>query len=136
MPRTSSKATSKRRPATTAKHKRAANKALQAQAGFARRAAPTGRKSRPAERRTVDIPESATDHRVPFGGLFGGVLAAYAEWPAGLAACRSPIEVWLLQVRIGARVVHEWQAATQSALGISTQPFQVIQAQRRRKRVA
>jgi hypothetical protein len=42
---------------------------------------------------------------VPVMGMMRNVLDAYAELPARLAECRSPYDVWLVQLRFGQRLL-------------------------------
>ena len=96
----STKAKSKSRPATKTKAKRAGSKPLLARNSVVRRARPSSR-TRHAVAGTppsVDLPAFAMLN------LMGRMIEAYAEFPARLAQCRSPMDVWREQVRFAQRI--------------------------------
>ena len=96
----SSKAKSKHRPAAKTRAKRGAGKPLLARSAEVRRAAPASRR-----RAAVAAPvPSAGVPAFPMLDLMGRMIQAYAELPGRLAQCRSPMDVWLEQVRLAQRI--------------------------------
>ena len=92
-----SKAKSKRRPPT--KPKRGETKPLLARSAEVRTA-----KRAPRRRVTVVSPVPSAGNPLAIFGMMGRVAQAYAELPGRLAQCRSPMDVWLEQVRLTLRV--------------------------------
>ena len=92
-----SKAKSKRRPPT--KPKRSESKPLLARSAEVRTAKPA-----PRRRVTVVSPVPLAGNPFAMFGMMGRVMQAYAELPGRLAQCRSPMDVWLEQVRFTLRV--------------------------------
>ena len=92
-----SKAKSKRRPPT--KPKRSKSKPLLARSAEVRTA-----KRAPRRRVTVVSPAPLVGNPFAIYGMMGRVAQAYAELPGRLAQCRSPMDVWLEQVRFTQRV--------------------------------
>jgi hypothetical protein len=92
-----SKAKSKHRP--TVKPKRRESKPLLARSAEVR-------KAKPASRRRVAVAARVPLAGSPFAifGMMGRVVQDYAELPGRLAQCRSPMDVWLEQVRFTLRV--------------------------------
>ena len=96
----SSKAKSKRRPAAKTKAKRGGSKPLLARSAEVRRA-------KPASRRCAAVAAPVPSAGVPaflMLDLMGRMIQAYAELPGRLAQCRSPMDVWLEQVRLAQRI--------------------------------
>ena len=92
-----SKAKSKRRPPT--KPKRSKSKPLLARSAEVRKAKPG-----PRRRAAVAAQVSSAGHPFAMFGMMGRVMQAYVELPGRLAQCRSPMDVWLEQLRFTQRV--------------------------------
>ena len=99
----SSKAKAKRRP--KAKSKRARNKPLLAVEAVMVRTAKPRPKARKAS--NEESPTSPPNPALTMIALMGRVMGAYAEFPARLARCRSPMDIWLEQARLVQRVLSE-----------------------------
>jgi hypothetical protein len=100
----SSKAKAKRATAK-AKAKRARSKPLLAvQTAMVRTAKP-----RPKARKASNgnSPTSPSNPALTMIAMMGRVMGAYAEFPARLARCRSPMDIWLEQVRLVQSVFSE-----------------------------
>lgn len=96
----SSKAKSKRRAAAKTKAKRGGGKPLLARSAEVRRAKPASRR-----RAAVAAPvPSAGVPAFPILDMTGRMIQAYTELPGRLARCRSPMDVWLEQVRLVQRI--------------------------------
>jgi hypothetical protein len=93
----STKAKSKRRPPT--KPKRRESKPLLARSAEVRRAKPMSKR-----RVRVAAPVALAGNPFAIFGMMGRVVQAYAELPGRLARCRSPMDVWLEQVRFTQRM--------------------------------
>ncbi len=108
MPANSSKAKSKRHPAPKTKAKRARSKPLLA-------AVPEVRTAKPRTR-ARHVPQGmppAFPHN-PALMMMGRLMDAYVEFPARLAQCRSPMDLWLAQARFAQRIFSECQSAAPS----------------------
>lgn len=96
----SSKAKSKRRPAAKTKANRGGSKPLLARSAEVRRAKPASRR-----RAVVATPvPPAGVPAFPILDLMGRMIQVYAELPGRLAQCRSPMDLWLEQVRLAQRI--------------------------------
>ncbi len=93
----STKAKSKRCPPTKAQ--RGGSRSLLARSGDVRKT-----KAQPRQRVTVVSPVPLAVGPFAIFGMMGRVVQAYAELPGRLAQCRSPMDVWLEQVRFTQRV--------------------------------
>jgi hypothetical protein len=92
-----SKAKSKRRPLT--KPRRGESKPLLSRSAEVRTA-----KRAPRRRVAVVSPVPLAGNPFAMFGMMGRVAQAYAELPGRFAQCRSPMDVWLEQVRFTLRV--------------------------------
>jgi hypothetical protein len=98
--KSTTKAKSKTRPASKTKAKRAGTKPLLARSAEVRRAKPA-----PRRRATANVPVASVGN--PAFAMFGmtaRVMQAYAEFPFRLAQCRTPMDVWLEQMRFARRI--------------------------------
>jgi hypothetical protein len=95
----STKAKSKTRQAPKIKAKRVRTEPLLARSAEVRRAKPASR--RPA---SATVPASVGNPTFAMFGMTARVMQAYADFPFRLAQCRSPMEVWLEQMRIAQRI--------------------------------
>jgi hypothetical protein len=86
------KAKSRRRPPTEAK--RGGSQPLLARSAEVRKAKPV-----PRRRVTVAAPVPLAGNPFAIFRMMGRVVQAYAELPGRLAQCRSPMDVWLEQLR-------------------------------------
>ena len=96
----STKAKSKDRPAAKTKAKRVGTKPLLARSAEVRRA-------KPASRRRAAPTVQVASVGNPVFAMFGTaarVMRAYAEFPIRLAQCRTPMDVWLEQMRFAQRI--------------------------------
>ena len=71
------------------------SKALRADGGHFRRAAPT--------------PPAANSRGLPMVEVMGRAMAAYAELPGRLLACTSPVQFWAEYLRFGQRLFSGFQ---------------------------
>lgn len=87
-----------------AKAKRSGSKPLMAEAASVRTAKPrTSMSSAPNGKR----PTSPFNPALTVATMMGRVMGAYAELPARLSRCRSPIDIWFEQARFVQRVFGE-----------------------------
>ena len=111
----SSKAKAKHRPTAKAKAKRARSKPLLAvEAAATVRTAHLCPKLHQAS--NGNSPTSSSNPALTMIELIGRVMGAYAEFPARLAQCRSPMDIWLEQARFMQRVFSESTATTDRPL--------------------
>ena len=102
-----SKTKSKRRPTAKSKARPARSKPLLAATAPVRTAEP--------RRRTRKGTSDAVAQTHPYNpalmmiGVMGRLIGVYAELPARLAQCRSPMDLWLEQARFTQRVFTECQ---------------------------
>jgi hypothetical protein len=102
-----SKTKSKQRPSAKSKARPARSKPLLAERAPVRTAEPRRRARKDAS--------NATPLTHPFNpalmmiGVMGRLVGVYAELPARLAQCRSPMDLWLEQARFTQRVFTECQ---------------------------
>jgi hypothetical protein len=95
-----SKAKSKRRLARRTTASRTTSKPLLAATAVVRRAKPA-----PRVRARNAAPSPSVNNPVfMMTDLLGRVMTAYAELPARLAQCRTPMDVWREQLRFAQRV--------------------------------
>ena len=90
---------SRKRPA----RRKSAPKALRAEKAHVRRASPRG-----DPRAASDAVNAGTARFAPLIPL----AAAYGDWSGELMRCKTPFDVWQLQMRFGMRFLGAWQAAT------------------------
>jgi hypothetical protein len=93
----STKAKSKRRPPTEPKSR--ASKPLLTRSAEVRRAKPVSRRRTP-----IAAPVALVGNPFAIFGMMGRVMQAYSELPGRFAKCRSPMDVWLEQVRFAQRI--------------------------------
>jgi len=105
----SNKAKSKRRPTAKSKAKRRGSKALLAKAASVRTANPGSKVRKASYRKSPPYPSTPA---LTVIATMGRVMDAYAELPARLAKCRSPMDIWLEQARFVQRVFSESTAST------------------------
>jgi hypothetical protein len=101
MARKASKTKSKRRSTATFKAKRSRSKPLMAKAASVRTAKPGTSRSRASNGKP---PTSPLNPALTVIGMMGRAMGAYAEFPARLAQCRSPMDIWSEQARLVQRV--------------------------------
>jgi len=111
MPANPSKAKSKRRPAPKTKVRRAKSKPLLAAAPEVRTAKPRAR----ARKSSNTMPPAFTHNPASMMlGVMGRLMGVYVEFPVRLAQCRSPMDLWLEQVRFAQRIFSECQSTAPS----------------------
>ena len=111
MPANSSKAKSKRRPAPKTKAKRARSKPLLAVVPEVRTAKPRTRA------RPHGLPPAfPRNPALMMLGMMGRLMDAYVEFPARLAQCKSPMDLWLEQARFAQRICSVCQSTAPSGL--------------------
>ena len=107
MAKKASKTKSKRRPTAKSKARPARSKPLLAETAPVRTAEPRRRARKGAS--------DAVAQTHPYNpalmmiGMMGRLMGVYAELPARLAQCRSPMDLWLEQARFTQRVFTECQ---------------------------
>ena len=104
MARKPNKMKSERRSTAKSKAKRSGSKPLMAEAASVRTAKPsTSMSSAPYGKRS----NSPFNPALTVATMMGRVMGAYAELPARLSRCRSPIDIWFEQARFVQRVFGE-----------------------------
>ena len=104
MARKPNKMKSERRSTAKSKAKRSGSKPLMGEAASMRTAKPsTSMSSAPNGKR----PTSLFNPALTVATMMGRVMSAYAELPARLSRCRSPIDIWFEQARFVQRVLGE-----------------------------
>jgi hypothetical protein len=101
MARKLNKTKSKRRSTAMFKAKRSGSKLLMAKAASVRTAKPSTSMSRASNGKT---PTPSLNPALTATAMMGRVMRAYAEFPARLAQCRSPMDIWTEQSRFVQRV--------------------------------
>jgi hypothetical protein len=101
-----SKTKSKRRPKAKSKAGPAKSKPLLAGKAPVRRAGPARRARKDASNAMTLTPFNPALMMI---GVMGRLIGVYAELPARLAQCRSPMDLWLEQARFSQRVFTECQ---------------------------
>ena len=101
MARKPNKTKSKRRSTATFKAKRSASKPLIATAASMRTTKPSTSMSRASNGKP---PTSPLNPALTVIAMMGRVMGAYAEFPARLAQCRSPMDIWTEQAKFVQRV--------------------------------
>jgi hypothetical protein len=91
MARKANKSKSKRRSTAKFKAKRSGSKPLMTKAATVRTAKPTTRNGKP--------PTAPLNPALTVIAMMGRLMGAYAEFPARLAQCRSPMDIWSEQAR-------------------------------------
>jgi hypothetical protein len=101
MAKKANKTKSKRRSTAMFKAKRSGSKPLMAKAASVRTAKPTTSISKASNGKP---PASPLNPALMVIAMMGRVMSAYAEFPARLAQCRSPMDIWSAQARFVQRV--------------------------------
>lgn len=101
MSRKANKTKSKRRSTRKFKAKRSGSKPLMAKAASVRTAKPTTSMSKGSNGKPTTSPLNPALTAI---AMMGRVMGAYAEFPARLAQCRSPMDIWSEQARFVQRV--------------------------------
>ena len=95
----------KRKPAAKTKSKATrSTKPLLAESGFVRSGKRKAPRSPKALRRPAPPAAAPSTPAPTMGGAASGLMSDYLELPARLARCRTPVDVWLVQVRFAQRV--------------------------------
>jgi hypothetical protein len=100
MARKPNKTKSKRRSTAMFKAKRSGNKPLVAKAASVRTEKPRISMSSASNGK----PTSPLNPALTVIAMMGRVMGAYAEFPARLAQCRSPMDIWSVQAKFVQRV--------------------------------
>ena len=101
-----SKTKSKRRPTAKPKARPARSKPLLAETAPVRTTEPRRRTRKGA---SDGVAQTHPYNPALMMGVMGRLLGVYAEFPARLAQCRSPMDLWLEQARFTQRVFAECQ---------------------------
>jgi hypothetical protein len=101
MARKPNKTKSKRRSTAMFKAKRSGSKPLMAKAASVRTPKTRSSMSRASDGKP---PTSPRNPALTVSAMMGRVMGAYAEFPARLAQCRSPMDIWSAQARFVQRV--------------------------------
>jgi hypothetical protein len=101
MTRKPNKSKSKRRSTAMFKAKRNGSKPLMAKAASVRIAKTRTSMSSASNGKP---PTSPLNPALPVTAMMGRLMGAYAEFPARLAQCRSPMDIWSAQARFVQRV--------------------------------
>ncbi len=104
MARKPNKMKSERRSTAKSKAKRSGSKPLMAEAASVRTAKPRTGMSRASNGKR---PTSPFNPALTVATMMGRVMGAYAELPARLSRCRSPMDIWFEQARFVQRVFSE-----------------------------
>jgi hypothetical protein len=107
MAANSRKAKSKRRPASKTKAKRPRSKPLLANAPEMRTAKPRVQARNGFHEVPPTFPHNPASMML---GMMGRLMGAYVEFPARLAQCRSPMDLWLEQAQFAQRILSECQS--------------------------
>ena len=113
MARKANKTKSKRRSTAMFKAKRRRSRPLMAKATMMRTAKPSTRMGRASNGKPMT---SSLNPALTVIGMMGRVMGAYAEFPARLAQCRSPMDIWSEQARLVQRVFSASPVSTDGLL--------------------